>query len=197
MDGEVYKIIKGEPRGQILTAGNVIFDLHPSASIELNADISLGYNLRAGSSAETYVKMHADSHLIINGSFKAFYGSSIEIFHGGALTLGSGYINSDCVIACANRITIGDGAAIARGVFFYDSDHHKIIDEHGNQVNSSVPVTIGNHVWIGVGAIILKGVTIGDGAIIAAGAVVTHDVPPKCVAAGNPARVVNENVAWK
>ncbi|MEW6064005.1 acetyltransferase [Desulforamulus profundi] len=197
MDGEVCKIIKGMQKDHISTSGRVIFDLHPTASIELNAHLSMGHNLRTGSNAETYLKMHAESGLIVNGNFKVFYGSSIEVFPGGVLTLGNGYINSDCVIACANRITIGDGAAIARGVLIYDSDHHRIIDEQGNQMNPTAPVLIGNHVWIGAGAIILKGVTIGDGAIIAAGAVVTRDVPPGCVAAGNPAKVMKENVDWK
>lgn len=197
MDGEVYKIIKGDQKDYLSTLGNVIFDLHSTASIELNAKLSMGHNLRLGSSAETYLKMHAGSSLIVNGNFRAFYGSSIEVFSGGVLTLGSGYINSDCVIACSNRITVGDGAAIARGVCIYDSDHHEISDDQGTLINLPAPVMIGNHVWIGLGVIILKGVKIGDGAVIAAGAVVTHDVPPRCVAAGNPAKVIKENIEWK
>lgn len=197
MDAEVYKIIKGEQKDRLHTMGNAIFDLHPGASITLNAPLSLGHNLRPGSNAETYLKMHDRSVLIVNGDFKAFYGTSIEIFPGGTLTLGKGYANSGCVIACAKSITIGEGAAIARGVYIYDSDHHEMIVDKGSPINSPAPVTIGNHVWIGVGAIILKGVTIGDGAVIAAGAVVTRDVPPRCLAAGNPARVVKEDIDWK
>ena len=56
---------------------------------------------------------------------------------------------------------------------------------------------IGNKVWIATNALILPGVSIGDGAIVAAGAVVTKDVPAKCMVAGVPARVVKENVEWK
>ncbi|MEW5954329.1 MAG: DapH/DapD/GlmU-related protein [Bacillota bacterium] len=197
MDGDIDKIIKEKQQENLKTLGNVVFDLSPAASIELNSHLSMGHNLRSGSNAETYLKMHAGSSLIVNGYFKVFYGSSIEIFPGGVLTLGSGYINSDCVIACAKRITIGEGVAIARRVFIYDSDHHKIIDEQGSLKNPPELIIIGNHVWIGVGAIILKGVTIGDGAVIAAGSVVTHDVPARCVAAGNPAVVIKENINWK
>lgn len=59
------------------------------------------------------------------------------------------------------------------------------------------PVEIGNNVWIGVGATILKGVTIGDGAIIAAGSVVTKDIPARCLAAGVPAKVIKTDVEWE
>ena len=183
--------------GTIHQNGNVILDLSPTSRIELKADLSLGHHLREGSCAETYLKMHDESRLTVNGYFKAFYGSSIELFPNAVLTLGSGYMNCGSTIACAKRITIGDGVAIARGVFIYDSDHHQILDAHGEQTNPPMPVMIGNHVWIGVGAIVLKGVTIGDGAVIAAGAVVTHDVPPGCMAAGNPARVIREDIDWK
>ena len=61
----------------------------------------------------------------------------------------------------------------------------------------SAPIKIGNHVWIGQGATILKGVTIGNNSIIAAGAIVTKDIPANCIAAGVPARVIKEDVNWK
>ena len=59
------------------------------------------------------------------------------------------------------------------------------------------PIVIGDHVWIGTNAIVLKGVTIGDGAVIAAGAVVTRDVPAHSLAAGVPARVIRSDVHWE
>lgn len=144
MDEEVRRIIKNNSKGRIITSGNVVFDVHPTAEIELNADLSLGHNLRKGSNAETYLKMHTNSRLTINGNFKAFYNSSIEIFTGGELILANAYINSDCVIACANHLSIGDDTAIARGVFIYDSDHHKILGKNDEQTNKSAPVVIKN-----------------------------------------------------
>jgi acetyltransferase-like isoleucine patch superfamily enzyme len=182
---------------RLLTRGNPVINIAPGAVLELSADFSLGHNLPAGSRAETYLKLHEHSTLIVNGYFKAFYGSSIEVFPGGALTLGGGYINCQSIISCSNNITIGEGAAIARGVFIYDSDRHKLLDDSGEQTNISAPVVIGGHVWIGVGAIILKGVTIGDGAVIGAGAVVTSDIPANSAAAGNPARVIRQGVIWE
>ena len=61
----------------------------------------------------------------------------------------------------------------------------------------SKPIKIGNHVWIGQRATVLKGVTIGDGAVIAAGSIVTRDVPPHSLVGGIPAKVLKENVEWK
>lgn len=182
---------------EITQSGSVILDLHDSAVITLHAPLSLGYQLRKGSKAETYLKMQADSHLIVNGHFRAFAQSSIELFPGACLTVGNSYLNSGSVIACANSITIGDGVAIARNVMIYDSDHHSILDSDGTRLNPPAPVVIRDHVWIGVGAIILKGVTIGEGAVVAAGAVVTRDVPPHCMVAGNPAVIKKENVIWR
>lgn len=183
--------------GTIHQFGHVVFEVDETATVELNANLDLGHNLCKGSYAETYLKMHSNARLILDGYFKVFYGASIEIFKGAVLKLGGGYINTGCVIACANHITIGEGAAIARGVFIYDSDHHEILDEYDKQINASAPVIIGRHVWIGAGAIILKGVSIGDGAVIAAGAVVTRDVPARCLAAGNPAKVIKKDVKWR
>jgi acetyltransferase-like isoleucine patch superfamily enzyme len=185
-----------ERRGCVRLGGNAVCSLDVSALIYLRADLSLGHNLPKRSRAETYLKMHKRSELHINGYFKAFYNSSIEVFPDGILTLGSGYINSNCVISCAKSITIGDGAAISRNVKIYDSDHHKIFDEHKNQVNLSAPVVIGSNVWIGIDAVILKGVTIGQGAMIAAGAVVTHDIEPNCIAAGVPAKIIRRGINW-
>ncbi|MGE4271299.1 MAG: DapH/DapD/GlmU-related protein [Desulfitobacterium sp.] len=197
MAAEIYRITKEDAKGSVTTAGHVCFELDTTACVELNADLSIGHNLRLGSRAETYLKMREKARLVVNGYFKVFYGTSIELFPGAVLTLGSGFLNSDCVIACADRITIGDGASIGRKVMIYDSDHHEILDKQGRRTNPPAPVEIGKHVWIGAGAVILKGVTIGDGAVIAAGAVVTHDVPPRCMAAGNPAKIIKDNIDWK
>ncbi len=92
---------------------------------------------------------------------------------------------------CKDNVTIGSDCAISWDVTIMDTDYHSI---EGNSDTASV--TIGNKVWIGCKATILKGVTIGDGAVIAAGALVTRDVPPNSVVAGVPAKVVKSNIHW-
>lgn len=129
--------------------------------------------------------------------FTMYEGSAICVLRNGHLSLGrNSYMNAS-LIQCANSITIGDNCAIAGDVLIQDTDFHPILDENGREKPISKSIVIGNHVWICAHAIILKGVTIGDGAIVAAGAVVTKDVPARCVVAGNPAKVVRENVIWK
>ena len=68
---------------------------------------------------------------------------------------------------------------------------------NGSHNIASCDIKIGNHVWIGANVTILKGVSIGDGSIVAAGSVVTKSIPEACLAAGVPAKVIKENVQWK
>ncbi len=110
------------------------------------------------------------------------------------LEIGSGSsIGDRTEIHVGNRVTIGERTLISWDCCIMDRDYHAI----NSDTEQMRPVTIGNHVWIGCKAVILKGVTIGDGAVIAAGAVVTRDVPAHALVGGNPARIIKENVSWK
>ena len=140
--------------------------------------------------SEFIVENHA--RLKINGDFSFYTGCSVAIHSGAELILGSGYINHRASLECYHRIVIGDGVAIAKGVTIRDSDAHSI----NGQSRISAPIIIGNRVWIGANAMVLKGVTIGDGAVIAAGAIVTRDVPSASLVAGVPARVIKSGVTW-
>ncbi|MBE7025923.1 MAG: acyltransferase [Ruminococcaceae bacterium] len=103
------------------------------------------------------------------------------------------YIGDRTEIHAGQSVTIGDGCDISWDCCIMDRDYHKL----GSEKEIFAPVTIGNHVWIGCKSTILKGVTVGDGAVIAAGSVVTRDVPPRTLVGGNPARVLKEEVEWK
>ena len=110
------------------------------------------------------------------------------------LKIGSNsYIGDRTEIHAGERVTIGDGCVIAWDCNIMDRDYHKLDSE----AESYKPVTIGDHVWIGCRCLILKGVTIGDGAVVAAGSVVTHDVPEGSLVGGNPAKIIKEKVTWK
>lgn len=88
-------------------------------------------------------------------------------------------------------VIIEDGASLAGND--YVLAHSTPMEHHQNCVESFVaPTVIGRHAWVGVNVTILPGVTIGEGAIVAAGAVVTHDVPPRTLAAGVPAKIIKQ-----
>jgi len=94
-------------------------------------------------------------------------------------------------ISAATEVTIGDSCMIAQGACITDSDWHGVYDR-SQSVGQSSAVRIGDNAWIGDSAIVGKGVTIGDNSIIGAGSVVTKDIPPDVIAAGNPAVVVKK-----
>ncbi len=120
-----------------------------------------------------------------------FYsGVRLEIGSTATLVIGNGtYLNRNTLIICEDRIEIGRNCKIAWDVIIMDSDLHPI-NESSPIVNK--PVRIEDDVWIGCRSIILKGVTVGYGAVIAAGSVVTKNIPPRTVYGGSPAKLIAE-----
>jgi acetyltransferase-like isoleucine patch superfamily enzyme len=118
---------------------------------------------------------------------------NVIIAGNGVLKIGDGTaINESTIITCTEEVTIGNDCMIAPHVFILDVDH-----EFGTkdlpmckQGYNVAPVFIGNDVWIGTHSIVTKGVTIGDGAIIAANSVVNKDVPSFSIVGGTPAKVL-------
>ncbi len=98
------------------------------------------------------------------------------------------FINSGCHFQDQGGITIGDGSCIGHNVVMATINHDLDPAKRGD--NHPVPVVIGKNVWIGSNAVILPGVTIGDGSVVAAGAVVAKNVPPNVVVGGVPARII-------
>tara|TARA_R110002020_G_scaffold66605_7_gene175082 strand:+ start:4273 stop:4824 length:552 start_codon:yes stop_codon:yes gene_type:complete len=110
--------------------------------------------------------------------------------YGFNISLGAGvFLNFNCVILDVVEVWIGDGTQIGPGVQILTADHPRDPSHRAEHLEFGRPVTIGENVWIGGGALILPGVTIGDHARIGAGSVVTRDVPGYGVAFGNPARL--------
>jgi acetyltransferase-like isoleucine patch superfamily enzyme len=97
------------------------------------------------------------------------------------------FINEGASVVAHHHVEIGNDCRIGELVGIFDTDHHEVDSVSGIR---RAPVHIGDNVWIGRSAIILPGVTIGDNAVVAAGAVVTKDVEEATLVAGNPARVV-------
>jgi maltose O-acetyltransferase len=110
--------------------------------------------------------------------------------YGFNISLGAGvFLNFNCVILDVVAVSIGDKTQIGPAVQILAADHPRDAAERAASLEFGRPIRIGRNVWIGGGAIILPGVSIGDDALIGAGSVVTRDVPAGAVALGNPARV--------
>lgn len=115
---------------------------------------------------------------------------------GACITVGNQVGMSGVCIVSASRISIGSDVLLGANVLIVDTDFHPVSPinrRHSDDVNVilSAPVNIGSNVFVGAGAVILKGVTVGDDSIIAAGAMVTAgEYPQGAIIAGNPARVV-------
>lgn len=139
------------------------------------------------------VRRVGGGRLVIGFRVRLFRGVTFHLRNADAeIRIGSGtYLNERTELHCDRRIVIGDGCAIAWDVQILDGNHHAL-DGDGDPAE----VVIEDHVWIGNRATVLKGVHIGKGAVVAAGSVVTRDVPARCLVAGIPARVVKQDVRW-
>ena len=114
--------------------------------------------------------------------------------YGGKIEIGNNtYIGDRTEIHSGESVKIGNNVNVAWDCNVLDRDYHAFESD----VEVIKPVVISDNVWIGARSMVLKGVTIGKGSVVAAGSIVTHDVPPGCLVAGNPARVIKENVTWK
>jgi len=120
---------------------------------------------------------------VLKPSFRCDYGSNI--------TIGAGtFINYDCVFLDCNRITIGREVQIAPRVQIYTATHPLEAAVRRSGVEFALPVVIEDGVWLGGGAIVCPGVTIGENTVVGAGSVVTRDLPAGVLAVGNPCRVL-------
>lgn len=118
---------------------------------------------------------------------------TLSLARGKTVTIGDDtYINSNLTLIDDWKITIGSHVLIATGVTITTTGHpvHYKARPHGEMF--SKPVVIEDHAWIGCNVVILPGVTIGMGAVVGAGSIVTHDIPPMTVAVGNPCRVIRK-----
>ena len=181
--------------------------VHPNAAVEVEKYLNFNRqwdnermlcNKMAGS---LYVAKDATLQV---DAFDVYAGSRITVNQGAMLSLGSGYMNHECVIDCFSSISIGHGVVISERVVIRDADNHAVtatVNENMDEPKSeekeiAAPIIIQDHVWVGMNVIVLKGVTIGEGAIVAAGSVVNKDVPSHCLVAGVPAKVVKTDVTW-
>ena len=192
------KVIR-KGKGYIIPYKNSVIELAKGSVIEIDGDenFHVNYHKPRHSKAEAYIRMQDNSKLVIRGNVVLNYLATIEVHKNAIVDIGKNtIINSSAVILAGESIKIGNECLISREVYIYDSDHHKIFNEEGKQSNQAIPVNIGNHVWIGLKSTLLRGATIGDGSMIAAGSVVGGRIKENVMAQGNPARPF-ANIRWE
>lgn len=169
-------------------------ELYHANDPELTADRSAAgawmvrYNAALGASDKDRhallreILAEAGEGAVIRPPFHCDYGYNIRIGQ-------DVFFNFNCVVLDVVAVTVGARTQIGPAVQIYTADHPRNPLLRRTGAEFARPVQIGQDVWIGGGAIILPGVTIGDNAVIGAGSVVTHDIPPRSTALGNPARI--------
>jgi acetyltransferase-like isoleucine patch superfamily enzyme len=155
-----------------------------------------------------FLKNKTDRALVFGDHVSVYGGCSFSLGANGQCTVGDFTLLNGALVMAEERIEIGSHCLISWNVGIADSDFHplepaqRIVDSHAlapffknrpaRPKIRTAPVIIGDNVWIGMNAVILKGVTIGENSVVAAGAVVTKSVPPNVVVAGNPAVVTKQ-----
>jgi acetyltransferase-like isoleucine patch superfamily enzyme len=139
--------------------------------------------------------LRRNARLTVSGSgpVSVARGARILLLQGGHLELGgNSVINFSATITCLKQMSIGQGSGIGWNANLVDGNLHPLtVDGTPRPVHT--PVIIGRRVWVGTGVTIV-GASIGDGAVIGAGSVVTEDVPGHFLAAGNPARIISKDI---
>lgn len=186
---------KNQSSGKIVVKNETLVDLDKNSVVEVSGKLVLGASDWKNDNRVSGLKLGKNATLKVEKKQQIYTGSYISVGENAILELGGeGFINHGCNIDCFNHISIGEGTIIAKEVIIRDSDNHELV--YNNYVKSK-PIHIGKHCWIGMRATILKGVTVGDGAVIAAGAVVTKNVASNSLVAGIPAKIVKKNIIWE
>ncbi len=178
----------------LLPTSNALIQFQKGSKLILNGNFILGTPQMKGSNIEGRLLIQENGTLVIGAEgFEQFAGMYIRVMPKGELEINGLVANEGCSITAGKKIHIGSGSLFARDVTLRSDDVHYINED---DYEPSKPITIENHVWVGQGATILKGVTIGHDSIVAAKSLVVKDVPCNSLVAGVPAKVIKQNVNW-
>lgn len=150
---------------------------------------------------EKYVRTiwEVTGEIVVNGQTLIGQGCKLSVIEG-TLVLGDNFaISGNSAIICNKDITFGNDCLLSWDILIMDSDIHSILDRNGNRLNLSIPIKIGNHVWIGCRSTILKGVNISNDCVIAASSVLTKSFDTDGVIIGghgSQQRILKENITW-
>ena len=175
MSGRLYDASNGELLGELLRTQEMCQEYNALRVTDLEGRTNL-LNRLIGKVGKNF---------IVNQPFFCDYGSNIEVGD-------NVFINAYCVILDEAKVTFGNNVFVAPQCGFYTAGHPLDKDLRRRKLEYSLPITIGDDVWIGGMVCVMPGVTIGAGTVIGAGSVVVNDIPAGVLAAGNPCRVIRQ-----
>lgn len=182
-ENEFMELIR---RGEAITGGtdaHALLVRHSNEALRLTAELNGSYH-EPDDVRELFSRLTGKA---VDDSFFMFPPFYTDF--GKNITVGKNvFLNTGCTFQDRGGITVGDGTQIGQNVVMATLNHGIAPGER--HITYPLPIVIGKNVWIGANATILPGVTIGDNAIVAAGAVVTRGVPERAVVAGVPAKVI-------
>ena len=170
-------------------------ELGKNAQLILHATIQLNTNKYPGSRAESYLRLRDGASMTVTGPVELMYNGTIEVHKNASLQMGACAIQSGAVIICACKMTIGQECLFSRMCYLSDSDHHQILNAEGEITNYPRETVIGDHVWVGVKATIMKGAKIKSGSVIGANSLVGGRVGEHRLVMEEPSRVFSD-IYW-
>ena len=168
--------------------------IHKKASLLVNGRFAFNKPWSGEQNRPATLVLSESATLSVNGSFTMRDGVYVTADRGAVLSLRDGFLNNGGKISCFSKISLGNDVRLSEDVILRDSDNHEIVRPG---FVKSAPIVIGDHVWVGLRAVILKGVSIGNGSVIAAGALVNKSVPAHAIFGGVPAKVIKDKIDWK
>lgn len=141
--------------------------------------------------------LELSGNISFHGKASIGRGSSISVGKNANLILGSNFcITGSSDIICSNLISFGDHCLLSWDILLMDTDFHPIHDDSGNIINTSKPIKIGNHVWIGCRNTILKGVSIPDNTVVAANSTLTRQFDESNIIIGGNNQILKHGINW-
>lgn len=180
--------------GIIYLTPHTVVELHKGSCIELHGPLVLGLKKIKKSKVETRLLLEKNARMTVNSDSHFDYGSDIEVFENAHFSMDHCGTNYNCTIICGKRIEMQGRVSLGRDVSIRDTNAHLIVMDGYKIIR---PVTIENHTWLCSGATICPGVKIKAGAVVGANSYVVQNVPAHTLVSGNPAKVVQKDIAWK
>ena len=150
-------------------------------------------------SVHTILDIQKHGKIVFRNDAHIGHGAILCVKEHGILTLGENFaISGTTSIVCYNNISIGNNVQFSWDSLVIDSDAHHVIDEFGNYTINTLPIIIGNNVWIGARTTILKGTSVQDNCVIGATSLLNKKYPSHNVLiAGSPAKEIKKITGWK